>query len=73
MSTVLPEGIMQGYCIPDLEFDLFATGCDDFGTEFHADGGVMIELEFFLQELQQDARFPDALYLDHGYWYHRSR
>jgi hypothetical protein len=39
---------MNIYCIPDLQFDLFATSLYDFGAEFDTNGSIMIEFKFFL-------------------------
>lgn len=33
---------------------------DDFGAELYTDGGVVIELELFLEELQEHATFANT-------------
>jgi hypothetical protein len=40
-----------------LQFDLFSTGLDNFGAKLNTNGGIMIEFEFFLEELEQNAGF----------------
>ena len=51
---------MWCYSVPNLQFYLLSARLDKFGSELHSDGGVVIELELFLQELEEDARLPDA-------------
>ncbi len=36
---------------------MFVVDGDYFGAEFDADGGVVVEFELFLEELEQDAGF----------------
>lgn len=48
------------YRIPNLQFNLFIIGSNNFGPELDPDGSVMVELELLLQELEQDAGLPDA-------------
>lgn len=47
------EGLLPGG-IPDLQFYLFVLNSDDFGPEFYTNGGVVIELKFLLEELQEE-------------------
>lgn len=39
--------MIDKYSVPDLEFDGFVRGCDDFGPELNPDGGVMVKLKLF--------------------------
>ena len=36
---------------------MFVVDGDYFGAEFDADGGVVVEFELFLEELEEDAGF----------------
>ena len=45
------------YCVPDLEFDGFVSGGDDFGAELDSDGRVMVKLELSFQKLEEHATF----------------
>ena len=51
---------MKLYCIPDLEFDGFTVVLDEFGAELDSNSGIMIELEFFFEELKEDAGFANT-------------
>lgn len=52
--------LLYRYGVPDLEFDLLVVNVDHLRTELDADCGVVVELEFLLKELQQDARLAHA-------------
>ncbi len=54
------------YCVPDLQLDGLVGRRDDFRAELDADGGVVIKLELFLQELQQHAAFAHTFLIR---WY----
>lgn len=50
----------QKYCVPDLQLDRSLRDGDDLGSELNTDGGVMVELELFLEELQQHTAFANT-------------
>lgn len=50
----------QKYCVPYLQLDRPLRDGDDLGSELNTDGGVMVELELFLEELQQHATFANT-------------
>ena len=52
--------VQQKYCVPDLQLDRPLRDGDDLGPKLNTDGGVMVELELFLEELQQHATFANA-------------
>jgi hypothetical protein len=44
---------MGGYCVPDLQFDCFFSDGDHLGSEFDADGDLVLLSEAVVDELQQ--------------------
>lgn len=50
----------EGYCIPDLQFDGLLADGDHLGSEFHSDGDFVFLSEAVVDELQEEAGFPDA-------------
>jgi hypothetical protein len=49
-----------GYCVPDLQFDCFFSDGDHLGSEFDADGDLVLLSEAVVDELQQQAGLADA-------------
>jgi len=48
------------YSVPYLKFDSVRSKVDYFWTELDSDGGIMVELELFLYEVEKNAALTNA-------------
>jgi len=48
------------YSIPDLQFDSFIANGDHFGPELHSNSDLVFLSKAMVNELQQQAAFPDT-------------